>query len=953
MSIQPLPEDVIARIKSSTAITSLNSAVCGLIKNSLDAGATKIAISVDYARGSCSVEDNGLGIPPAEFRSSGGLGKLHFTSKYPGCEDVHGKHGAFLASLAALSLFSVTSHHHKYHSHNSIRFHNSDVLARHTPSPVDQRLLSFPHGTRATVRDLFGSMPVRVKQRAMDVDKGLHSKHWELLKRDVVALMLAWNGPIAVSGQEPSSRWAFSLRCGDLHENGKATDLNLTARVCTVLYQAQLSDERSLETWVPLSASAGGLSVVGAVSLYPIATKRIQFISIGICPVSNEHGSNVLYEEINRAFSNSSYGVEEQPRNSKGDEQGQQEIDKRDDFTGQELKGRKGADRWPMFYLKIQIGRIAGSDEPQELDVLFDERYGNLPVILDVLKAVVYEFLKKYHFRPKRIKHVREDISNRSVSSRPYGMGLSNKRAPEAEAKTASREKRLVGDLATTQLSIRGNTGCPRPDPPFDSWTRIKSGSNKQPARNEKAGRQPTGDSFESSEPSGAKEPDSNSTEAPMPPLFNSDGSLLRAPFARPTPMAEKTDQDGQSARSDRISLNEGMNWTNPATKETTIVDPTTGFVIGPHSDHFQEGKQLITRQSKTLHLHEKPTLGGERSAWLGELLSSWNNPIFKITEPRIPNILREENTSGRSMQPFGCNTWLQGYSEAGPSIQGRVSKNALRNAEIIAQVDRKFIFAKVLIGSRTYELEVPHQTDSLLIIIDQHAADERCWVESLMKHYFEHTTSNTSTACTELLERPLIFEVPVSDAMQFERMAAHFAHWGIHYNVEPISQIGNTGRSRITVTGLPPSIAERCRVEPRLLIELLRKEAWTVDEHTSRGTRVIPADTEDSDATTQPWVAMFHGCPEGILDMINSRACRSSIMFNDPLSRKECADLVRRLADCAFPFQCAHGRPSMVPLGHIGDDIPSALNERKPDGSFMKAFKTWHATKARRGSGD
>lgn len=77
MSIQQLPEDVISQIKSSITIASLNSVVCGLVKNSLDAEATKITISVDYARGNCSVEDSGLGIPPNEFASDGGLGKLH------------------------------------------------------------------------------------------------------------------------------------------------------------------------------------------------------------------------------------------------------------------------------------------------------------------------------------------------------------------------------------------------------------------------------------------------------------------------------------------------------------------------------------------------------------------------------------------------------------------------------------------------------------------------------------------------------------------------------------------------------------------------------------------------------------------------------------------------------------------------------------------------------------
>ncbi|KAK7920804.1 hypothetical protein PG985_008826 [Apiospora marii] len=78
MSIQPLPPDVAAQIKSSITITSLNDAVCGLVKNSLDAKATRINIFVDYSRGNCTVEDNGDGIPPAEFRDSGGgLGKPH------------------------------------------------------------------------------------------------------------------------------------------------------------------------------------------------------------------------------------------------------------------------------------------------------------------------------------------------------------------------------------------------------------------------------------------------------------------------------------------------------------------------------------------------------------------------------------------------------------------------------------------------------------------------------------------------------------------------------------------------------------------------------------------------------------------------------------------------------------------------------------------------------------
>lgn len=80
MSIKKLPDEVVDRLKSSAIITSLNGVASGLLKNSLDAGATKINITIDYSRGNCTVEDNGAGIPPEEFEEKGGLGKLHCKS---------------------------------------------------------------------------------------------------------------------------------------------------------------------------------------------------------------------------------------------------------------------------------------------------------------------------------------------------------------------------------------------------------------------------------------------------------------------------------------------------------------------------------------------------------------------------------------------------------------------------------------------------------------------------------------------------------------------------------------------------------------------------------------------------------------------------------------------------------------------------------------------------------
>ena len=68
--------------------------------------------------------------------------------------------------------------------------------------------------------------------------------------------------------------------------------------------------------------------------------------------------------------------------------------------------------------------------------------------------------------------------------------------------------------------------------------------------------------------------------------------------------------------------------------------------------------------------------------------------------------------------------------------------------------------------------------------------------------------------------------------------------------------------------------------------------------------------------------------------------------MFNDELSDTQCSTLLSRLAECAFPFQCAHGRPSMIPLVDLG-----VLHERGLFGEgglhdcqerFSIRFKRW-----------
>ena len=64
-----------------------------------------------------------------------------------------------------------------------------------------------------------------------------------------------------------------------------------------------------------------------------------------------------------------------------------------------------------------------------------------------------------------------------------------------------------------------------------------------------------------------------------------------------------------------------------------------------------------------------------------------------------------------------------------------------------------------------------------------------------------------------------------------------------------------------------------------------------------------------------------------GIHGLRFGQACRSAIMFGDKLTHEQCVDVVQSLARCKYPFQCAHGRPSAIPLTAVAATINHSVN--------------------------
>jgi len=250
----------------------------------------------------------------------------------------------------------------------------------------------------------------------------------------------------------------------------------------------------------------------------------------------------------------------------------------------------------------------------------------------------------------------------------------------------------------------------------------------------------------------------------------------------------------------------------------------------------------------------------------MDKILKNWKNPVFEPTEPPIPRSYNEDDPTGTKPSQATCGPGL-------PSIpvQSHVSRDSLKKAQVISQVDKKFILARIPSSSSP-------SSSSILLLIDQHAADERIRLEALTSTYFSSPPSQRTTANADPLPSPIQFEVPRREGKLLLRFQRHLSYWGILYNVDPSATAGADPQAKITVLSLPPGIIERCRQEPRLLIDLLRTEIWKLDD---RPPPPPPTHRRAGVEGQNEWVSMFGSCPRGIMDLLNSRACRS--MFSPP----------------------------------------------------------------------
>ncbi|CAD6903237.1 unnamed protein product [Tilletia controversa] len=364
---------------------------------------------------------------------------------------------------------------------------------------------------------------------------------------------------------------------------------------------------------------------------------------------------------------------------------------------------------------------------------------------------------------------------------------------------------------------------------------------------------------------------------------------------------------------------------------------------------------------SKGSHVEATTTAEGATSrsdpapAWLRSTVAGWKNPILPLpVEEEIPSLgfsaasgtpaappphssslasirrreasmllpaiqahsrFFQESSESSSPTLKGCSHSAEDDEDEHrlSEIEATLDKDALRGARVLGQVDRKFVLCVVQLP-RTAGQRLP--SNNALLLIDQHAADERVRVERLLQEYVQGCRSGKPD-CHPLRE-PTEVELSTGEIEALEKndvLQRCLQRGGFVLSfrrVETDQDSPGTPFVKLFITSIPSVIKDRLLAERGLLTALIRD--FGISTSDERGPSLLshfgePSSGQACEESSYSWIGILRTLPRLMLDLIYSRACRGAIMFNDILTQAQCERLVDDVAETAFPFQCAHGR--------------------------------------------
>ncbi|KAI0303906.1 hypothetical protein BC826DRAFT_980327 [Russula brevipes] len=367
----------------------------------------------------------------------------------------------------------------------------------------------------------------------------------------------------------------------------------------------------------------------------------------------------------------------------------------------------------------------------------------------------------------------------------------------------------------------------------------------------------------------------------------------------------------------------DGVVWIDPHSGITFIVDRRTGHSYPRTARRDADTAQTVDHTRRTLTVADYGDFEGEPPQWILDALEG--NSAYVVRERPIPSVSqRLPNVLSLSSEHIAHATCA---SFSTPSVDGSLSsvldqpstwrfqKDDIARMKVINQLDRKFVVCAV--DEIRDSDDGGQSSDSrrrILVLVDQHAASERVRVEGFLRtlchNFLSHESNERQSADRLELNPPRAISLSRRETSILRSTQDILERWCFDLSwpeLESRNQsIDQDAYEEFLVHSVPHVVSEKLLAGDELhgFLKEYAAESETDD--------VLPALGSECDLT---WHKALRWCPKGLLSLVNSRACRGAIMFNDPLSVEQCERLMVQLSETAFPFQCAHGRPSLVPL--------------------------------------
>ena len=188
----------------------------------------------------------------------------------------------------------------------------------------------------------------------------------------------------------------------------------------------------------------------------------------------------------------------------------------------------------------------------------------------------------------------------------------------------------------------------------------------------------------------------------------------------------------------------------------------------------------------------------------------------------------------------------------------------------------------RMRILGQVHDTYVAAETPEGLVLVDQHAADERVNYERLQSEFIDDAT-------TQLLAQPVELELTAGEAAVFEEYREALERLG--FRAERAEEGGSEGSERQVVVRTAPTVLDET-LDPALLRDALGE--------------FVSTDPDDRGDTVEAVAD----------DLLADLACYPSITGNTSLREGSVVELLSALDDCENPYACPHGRPVIIEFG-------------------------------------